>query len=71
MKSKQFDRAQAMVYADKFNLRKTEFFSQLSKLVSQYMEYDAMTVEFLRSSGAELLVTVSVKKVKPTFPSEA
>lgn len=69
--SKQYERAEAMVYADKFNMHKTEFFRQLSELVSRYMDYDGMTVEMTRGLDANLIVTVSVKKVKPTFRTEA
>lgn len=67
--SKQFERAEAMVYADKFNMRSEEFFSDLAKLISAYMDYDGLTVEFARGSNCNLIVTVSVKKVKPSFRS--
>lgn len=66
-KSRQFERAEAMVYADKFNMRKTEFFAELSKLVGSYMDYDGLTVTFERGVNSNLILTVSVKKVKPTF----
>ncbi len=67
MKSRQFERAEAMVCADKFNMRRAEFFEELAKLVSVYMEYDSLSVELTRGPSANLIVTVSVKKVKPTF----
>lgn len=67
MKSRQFERAEAMVCADKFNMRKSEFFADLNKFVSGYMEFDGLTVELTRGANANLIVTVSVKKVKPTF----
>ncbi len=67
MRSRQFERAEAMVYADKFNLRRAEFFEELKKLVSNYMEYDSLAVELTRGPSANLIVTVSVKKVRPTF----
>lgn len=67
MKSKQFDRAEAMVYADKFNMRKGEFFEELCRLVGEYMDYDGLTVDLTRGPNANLIITVSVKKVRPSF----
>ncbi len=69
--SKQFERAEAMVIADKFNLRSRDFFAELRALVGRYMEYDGLTVELQRAGNSNLTITVSVKKVKPTFVSEA
>ena len=66
--SKIYERAQAMVLADKFNYRQTEFFAELNKLVSRYMDYDALTVEVGKGAHANMLITVSVKKIKPTLP---
>lgn len=66
--SRVYERAQSMVLQDKFNYRQTEFFSELSKLVSRYMEYDGMTVEVGRGAHSNMLITISVKKVKPTLP---
>ena len=63
-----YERAQAMVLADKFNYRQTEFFSELSKLISRYMDYDGLTVEVSRGTHSNMLITISVKKVKPTLP---
>ena len=65
--SKQYNRAEAMVLQDKFNYRKTEFFAELSKLVARYMDYDSMTVELEQGAKSNMVVTISVKKVKPTF----
>ncbi len=65
--SRQYERAEAMVYADKFNLRAPEFAAELERLVSNYMDYDGLTVELTRGTNANLIVTVSVKKVKPCF----
>ncbi len=67
MKSKQYDRAEAMMCADKFNMRKSQFFNDLNRLVGGYMDYDGITVEFTRGASRDLIVTVSVKKVKPVF----
>lgn len=66
--SKVFERAQSMVLQDKFNYRQTEFFAELSKLISRYMQYDGLTVEVGKGSQANMLITVSVKKIKPTYP---
>ena len=63
-----YERAQAMVLADKFHYRQTEFFSELSKLISRYMDYDGLTVEVSRGTHSNMLITISVKKVKPTLP---
>ena len=62
-----YERAQSMVLADKFNYRQTEFFAELAKLVSRYMDYDGLTVEVGKGSHANMVITVSVKKIKPTF----
>ena len=66
--SQVYERAQSMVLADKFNYRQTEFFSELSKLVSRYMEYDGLTVEVGAGAHNNMLIKVSVKKIKPTLP---
>lgn len=66
--SQVFERAQSMVLLDKFNYRQTEFFAELNKLVARYMEFDGLTVEVERGSHANMLITVSVKKIKPTLP---
>ena len=65
--SKQFSRAEAMVLHDKFNYRQTEFFAELNKLVSRYMIYDSMTLELEQGAKSNMVVTISVKKIKPTF----
>ena len=66
--SQLYERAQSMVLADKFNYSKTEFFEQLSKLVARYMDSDGMTVEVGKGTHANMVITISVKKIKPTFP---
>lgn len=68
--TRQFKRAEAMVIADKFNLHSDEFFAELRRLVGRYMEYDGLTVQ-LQRADANLIITVSVKKVKPNFSPEA
>ena len=66
--SQLFARAEAMVLQDKFNYRQTEFFADLRKLVARYMEYDGLTVELDTGAHANMIITISVKKVKPTLP---
>ena len=66
--SQLYERAQSMVLLDKFNYRQKEFFAELSNLVARYMEYDGLTVEVERGANANMLITISVKKVKPTLP---
>ncbi|MCH5151471.1 MAG: hypothetical protein J1F65_02290 [Clostridiales bacterium] len=66
-----YERAQSMVLQDKFNYRQTEFFGELNKLVARYMECDGMTVNVERGANANMIITISVKKVKPTFRPSA
>lgn len=61
-----YARAEAMVMQDKFNYRKTEFFDELHKLVGRYMEYDGLTVETHCGTSSNMIITISVKKVKPS-----
>lgn len=65
--SQQYNRAEAMVLADKFNYHQTEFFAELNNLVARYMEFDSMTVDVERGANSNMVLTISVKKVKPTF----
>ena len=65
--SQVYERAQSMVLQDKFNYRQTEFFSELTKLVNRYMESDGMTVNVEQGRNANMIIVISVKKVKPTF----
>lgn len=53
-----------MVLRDKFNYRQNEFFADLAKLVSRYMECDGLTVETQRGATDNMIITISVKKVK-------
>lgn len=66
--SQVYERAQSMVLQDKFNYRQTEFFNELTKLVSRYMEHDGLTVEVEKGARSNMLITISVKKFKPTLP---
>ena len=61
-----YNRAESLVMQDKFNYRQTEFFTELTKLVGAYMDYDGMTVETHCGSHSNLVITISVKKVKTT-----
>ena len=60
-----------MVLQDKFNYRQTEFFSELNTLVARYMESDGMTVSVERGASSNMIITISVKKIKPTFTPSA
>ena len=62
-----YQRAQSMVLHDKFNYSQTEFFAELNKLIARYMECDGMTVNLEQGANANMVITISVKKVKPTF----
>lgn len=64
--SKVYNRAQSMVLHDKFNYRQTDFFSELSKLIANYMDSDGITVELLQGSSNNLIITISVKNINPT-----
>ena len=61
-----YARAEAMVMQDKFNYRQTEFFGELHKLIARYMEYDGLTVETHCGTNSNMVITISVKKVKPS-----
>lgn len=61
-----YARAEAMVMQDKFNYRQTEFFAELNKLVARYMEHDGMTVETHYGANSNMIITISVKKIKPS-----
>lgn len=60
-----------MVLQDKFNYRQAEFLGELSKFVSTYMEYDGLTVEASRGASNNMVITISVKKVKPNCRPKA
>lgn len=55
-----------MVLQDKFNYHQAEFYSELCKFISTYMEYDGLTVEASRGANNNMVLTISVKKFKPT-----
>ena len=65
-KSMEYARAEAMVLQDKFNYRQTDFFNELNKLVARYMEYDGVTVETHCGGNSNMIITISVKKIKPS-----
>ena len=69
--SQLYNRAESMVLQDKFNYRQTEFFAELSKLVARYMESDGITVNVERGVSSNMIITISVKKIKPTFTPSA
>lgn len=61
-----YDRAQNMVLSDKFNYGSTQFFQELANLANKYFDYDAMTVETQLGAQRNLVLTISLKKVKPS-----
>ncbi len=67
MNSKEYKRAQSMVLMDKYNLARTEFFKQLAELASRHFEYDGMTVDTYNGENLNVVITISVKKVKQSL----
>ena len=63
MNSSNYNRAQAMIMDDKYNLSRTEFFKELRLLVSKYMECDAITVDTYSDVNLNIVVTISAKKL--------
>ena len=61
-----YARAEAMLMQDKFNYHQTEFFNELHKLVARYMDCDGLTVETHCGTNSNMIITISVKKVKPS-----
>lgn len=62
-----YKRAQAMVLSDKYNMSRTDFFKQLAELASKHFEYDGMTVDMYSGDNLNVVVTISVKKVKQSY----
>lgn len=63
MPSDSYNRAQAMIMDDKYNLGKTEFFKELKQVVTKYMECDALTVDTYSDGNLNIVVTISAKKL--------
>ena len=62
-----YKRAQSIALLDKYNYGKTDFFKELSELVSRYMECDGITVDTYDGRNLNIVVSISVKKVKTNF----
>lgn len=64
MHSKNYERAQSIVLIDKYNMSKNEFNEDLTKLVKRYFEVDGIKAETFYSDNLQIVLTISVKKVK-------
>ncbi len=56
-----YSRAQQVLLADKFKGNKQDFFKELTRLVSAYVEFDGMTVETITDNKVSMVITVSLK----------
>lgn len=63
MKSNNYNRAQAMILDDKYNLSRTGFFQELREVVAKYMECEALTVDTYSDGNLNIVVTISAKKL--------
>ncbi len=59
-----YSRAQNVVMYDKFGLPDKEFYDKLGTLVSQYFDYDGLTVEFQQGTRSNMLLCISVRHVR-------
>ena len=64
MSSLSYDRAKAMVLADKYNSVKEQFNSDLAALVNRYFVVDSIVSDVIDCDQLQIAVTLSVKKVK-------
>ena len=64
MASKNYNRAQTMVMLDKYNMAKNQFHADMTDLAKRYFEVDSIVEETYASNGLQIVLTVSVKKVK-------
>lgn len=60
-----YERAKNMVLADNFGAFPEEFVGKLGKLMSDYFVYDGMQLATDYGAENNLLLCVSVKRVKP------
>ena len=63
MPSDNYNRAQAMILDDKYNLGKTGFFKELREVVAKYMECDALTVDTFSNGNLDIVITIYEKKL--------
>lgn len=64
MQSKAYLRAQRMVQTDKYEAVRAEFNSDLAALAKRYFEVDSIKSEAFFDDNLQIVLTVSVKKVK-------
>lgn len=64
MQSQNYKRAQAMVLSDKFNMAKSQFFEEFSALANRYFVVGALRSEAYSDEDLQVVITLSVKKVK-------
>lgn len=60
-----YERAKSMILADKFGLLSSDFGERLGKLLADYIIYDSVVVETEQGASDNMLITVSVKKIRP------
>ncbi len=66
-----YERAQAVVLQDKLGTPDEAFFTRLAELVSQYMQYDGLSVQMTGGKSSNMLISISVKKVRAVLhPTE-
>lgn len=56
-----YSRAQQMLLSDRFKHNKEDFFRQLTQLLSDYVNYDCVTVETMQGKNLNMVITVSLK----------
>lgn len=64
MQSNNFERALTMVLMDKYNMSKNEFNAALAELAKRYYEVDGIKSEAYCDDNLQIVITLSVKKVK-------
>lgn len=64
MPSKNYNRAQAMVLLDKYNMSRNQFHEELTVLAKRYFEVDGISVDAYCDGKLQIYVNLSVKKVK-------
>lgn len=64
MQSQNYKRAQAMVLSDKYNMAKSQFFEEFSTLANRYFVVDSLQNETYSDEDLQVVITLSIKKVK-------
>lgn len=65
MSSVNYQRAQTMVLCDKYNLNKTQFYEDLTRLAKKYFELECILATLECDKNLQVTITLNVKKVKP------